>query len=84
MRERDGSLARLRKLESPRDFKHDEMHLPISALCRPFGGFDLSKHDAQTVRASMESEITQFAFPYLSMMLAARHAITFPVNQFGS
>lgn len=75
LRARDGSLARLGKLERPRDFEHEEMRVDTSSLCRPFGGFDLTEQTVEHAERQMLDEIDSYALPYLCMMLKARHGI---------
>jgi hypothetical protein len=72
---RDGSLQRLRRLERPRDFEYDEMNVSIGLLNKPTDGFDISMEAAESIQAIMLQEINELAFPYLCMMLKARHGI---------
>lgn len=70
---RDGSLRRLQKLSKPRDFEHEAMNVSVGLLHKPFDGFDLATESPEYIQATMLQEIEDYAFPYLCMMLKARH-----------
>lgn len=72
---RDGALRRLRKLERPRDFEHESMNVSVGLLHKPFDGFDLATDSPDCIQATMLQEIEEYAFPYLCMMLKARHGL---------
>lgn len=81
IRPRDGSLRRLLRLEYPRDFHYDELYVSTAELCKPFGGFDLTKESPEDVLATIATEINEVALPYLCLMLLKRHGISVTPEQ---
>jgi hypothetical protein len=75
VRLRDGQLARIRTLEQPRDFEHEQLSFPTASLARPISGFRLSDQPHQGIREQMLAEIEEYALPYLCLMLNARHGL---------
>jgi hypothetical protein len=80
---RDGSLARLRTLDTPRDFQAAEMSRPTFTLYRPHQSYSLEDTSVEEVRATMLAEVAEQAFPYLCMMLSARHGLELSCAQLG-
>jgi hypothetical protein len=72
---RDGSLIRLQKLDKPRDFQQDEMRVTTGSLYKPFPEYRLEGSSPYDLQQLIETEINQYALPYLCMMLKARHSI---------
>lgn len=81
---RDGRLARLRQLDHPRDFEHEELAIPTAALVRPISGFRLSQATHDSIREQMLKEIEDYALPYLCLMLKFRHGMEVTPEQLGS
>jgi len=81
---REGRLVRIQNLEDPRDFQYEELRVPTSQLCRPFGSFDLTKESPDEVLATIGMEINEFALPYLCLMLLKRHGISVTPDQLSS
>lgn len=80
---RDGSLARLHKLDKPRDFEVADMSRPTFTLYRPHQSYSLEDTPADELKATMLAEVAQQAFPYLCLMLAARHGLKMSCGQLG-
>lgn len=72
---REGRLERVIRVEDPRDFHYDEFRVSTAQLCKPFGGFDLTKESPDEVLATIAIEIGEYALPYLCLMLLKRHGI---------
>lgn len=72
---RDGSLRRIATLEDPRDFRYEALRVSAAALCKPFGGFDLSVEPMADVMETILREIEEVSLPYLCLMLEKRHRI---------
>jgi hypothetical protein len=81
---REGRLERVRSLENPRDFLYEEFRIPTAQLCKPFGGFDLTKESSDEVLATIATEIEEYALPYLCLMLLKRHSISVAPEQLSS
>lgn len=57
-RETGGSLD-WTQLQRPRDFEHEELAIPTSALVRPISGFPLSRATHDSIRKQMLQETVQ-------------------------
>jgi hypothetical protein len=84
VRLRDGQLARIRTLERPRDFEHEELSFPTASLVRPISGFRLSDQKQEDISAQMLAEIDEYALPYLCLMIKARHGHEVTPYQLGN
>jgi hypothetical protein len=80
---RDGSLRRLRKLDKPRDFEVADMSRPVFTLYLPHQSYSLEDTPADELKARMLAEVAEQAFPYLRMMLVARHGLALSCEQLG-
>ena len=78
---RDGSLRRLLTLDDPRDFKYEELSISTSALCKPFGGFNVPELSVEQVFSSMATEARDYALPYLCLMLRKRFGLEMSPEQ---
>lgn len=81
---RDGSLRRLLKLDNPRDFTYEHLHISTSELCRVIGGFDAKELSLEQIKADMLREVEEYALPYLCLMLKHRHGVVVTPEQLGS
>lgn len=75
IRLRDGRLVRLRGLAKPRDFDYDEMSFPTASLVRPISGYRGDEMSRAEMREQINSDIRDYAIPYLCLMLKLRHGI---------
>lgn len=77
---RDGILARLQRLERPKDFDVEHMSASVGLLVRPMDGFDLNGQAAELVLGEMIEQFRNYAIPYLQMMLKARYQLQLEPN----
>lgn len=72
---REGTLARIVRLDRPRDFEAEHMSVSVGLLLRPTDGFDLGCESAEIIAESMMDQFRRLALPYLALMLKARYGL---------
>ena len=70
-----GTLRRIQNLDHVRQFDFAEMSRSVSGLHVPYQSYSLETTLPEDVMALMLGEIRDYAFPYLRLMLSARHAL---------
>jgi hypothetical protein len=78
---RDGILARLQRLDRPRDFDVEHMSVSVGLLVRSIDGFDLIEQLQESVLEEMIAQFRNYAVPYLQMMLNVRHQLQLEPNE---
>lgn len=80
---REGRLARIRTLGSPKDFTYEAHEVSTGSLARPYSKYSLEDSSPEQLRAAMLQEIEDLAMPYLCLMLANRHGLTLTPDELG-
>ena len=68
-------LSAIREHATTSDFEFESLRRNVGSLARPFTKYELADSTPEALCEVMQRDIEDFALPYLTLMLAARHRI---------